>query len=108
MRALLAKDIAPFTKILAKMELKDIIKAVFTKKDDATDKEAKEGEMVSTLLSGILENYHKAEGEFFSFIANLEGKTAEDIARMPLPEFIQILTELFSEKNLPFLKSVSK
>ncbi len=105
MRALLAKDIAPFTKVLAKMELHDTIKAMFTKKGDTVDRE---GEMVSTLLSGIIENYHKVEGELFAFIANLESKTVEEIAEMPLSDFIQLLTELFSEKNLPFLKSVSR
>jgi len=101
MRVLMAKDIAPFTKILAKMELKESIKSMF--------KDSKEkGEMVSEIVWGVIENYGKAEKELFAFIADLEGKKPDEIAELPLPDFINIITELFSEKNLPFFKSAAK
>lgn len=102
MRTLLAKDIAPFTKIIAKMELKESIKAMFNNSDK--DK----GQMVSELIWGIVENYYKAEKEFFAFLANLEDKTADEIAELPLPDFINLITELFNEKNLPFFKLAAK
>jgi len=101
MRQLLAKDIAPFTKILAKMELKEAIKNMFA--NSGNDK----GQMVSELIWGIIENYYKAEEEFFIFLASLEGKTKDEIAEFPLPEFVELITELFSEKNLPFFKSAA-
>lgn len=109
MRALLGKDLAPFTKVLAKMELRDLTKTIF--KEWTKKKEGKEqrdlGVLASDLVWGIVENYHKAETEVFEFLAGLEGKTGADIGNLPLPEFIGLISELFSEKNLPFFKSAA-
>lgn len=105
MRALLAKDLAPFTKIIAKMELRDSIKSMFA--DSKKDKDER-GKMVTELIWGVIENYHKVEKEFFEFLASLKGKTSEEIAELPLPEFVNLVTELFGEKNLPFFKSAAK
>ena len=102
MRALLAKDIAPFTKILTKMELKESIKSMFANANKDR------GQMISELIWGIIENYYKAEQDFFVFIADLEGKTTDEISNLPLNEFIDLIKELFSEKNLPFFKSAAK
>ena len=102
MRTLLAKDIAPFTKILAKMELKESIKGMFS------NKEQERGSMISELIWGIVENYYKVENDFFAFLADLEGKTSEEIANLPLSDFINLVTKLFSEKNMPFFKSAVK
>lgn len=102
MRQLIAKDIAPFTKILKKMDLKESIKTIF----NGANKE--EGEMISELIWGIIENYHKAEKEFFSFLAKLENKKIEEIEQLPLTEFIALIQELFSAKNLPFFKLAAK
>ncbi|MDD5502478.1 MAG: hypothetical protein PHH26_03320, partial [Candidatus Thermoplasmatota archaeon] len=60
------------------------------------------------LLLGVLENYHKVEQDLFAFLGSLEGKSTDEIADMPLPDFINLLTELFGEKNLPFFKSLVK
>jgi len=102
MRTLLAKDISPFTKILSKMELKESIKGMFANSD------GNKGQMVSELIWGVIENYHKAEHDLFFFLAALEDKTQEEISELPLSDFINLITELFSEKNLPFFKSAAK
>ena len=99
MRTLIAKDIAPFTKILAKMELKESIKGMFVNSN------SEKGQMISELIWGIVENYYKAEQDFFSFLADLESKTIEEISILPLDEFINLIKELFSEKNMSFFKS---
>lgn len=101
MRQILAKDIAPFTKLIAKMKLKDSIKIMFSGSE-------KQGEMVSEIIWGIIENYSKVEQEFYIFLGSLEGKKPEEIAELPLPDFINLVTELFNEKNLPFFKSAAK
>jgi len=99
-RTLLAKDIAPFTKILAKMEIKESIKIIF-----AGSKQ--QGEMVSEFVWAIIENYYKAEKDFFNFLADIEGKTSEEIADLPITEFVDLIKELFSAKNFPFFKSAT-
>jgi hypothetical protein len=111
MRTLKAKDIAPFTKIIAKMELKDTIKNMFTKTESNENTEGKKksnGSMVSELIWGIVENYHKCESEFFAFLAGLEGKTTDEIAELPISDFIDLITSLFSEENISFFKSAAK
>ena len=101
MRTLLARDIAPFTKILAKMDIKESIKAIF-----GGSKE--QGEMVSELVWAVIENYHKAEKEFIAFLAGLEGKKPDEISDLPIGDFIDLVKELFGEKNFPFFKSAAK
>lgn len=110
MRELQAKDIAPFTKILAKMELKETIKEMFTRSTEKQEEEVKpnNGKMIAELVWGVIENYYKAEDELFTFLANLEDKTKEDISKLPLNEFIELIQELFSEKNISFFKSAAK
>jgi hypothetical protein len=107
MRTLLAKDIAPFTKIIAKMELKESIKAMFKpkEKDENGNEINNGGQMISELIWGIIENYYKAEQDFFLFMADLNEKTAEEISTLPLDDFINLIKELFSEKNLSFFRS---
>jgi hypothetical protein len=98
MRKLIARDIAPFTKVLAKMEMKDAIKNMFS-----SNKER--GDMIAELVWGVIENYYKAEQDFFAFMADLNEKTAEEISVLPLDDFINLIKELFNEKNLSFFKS---
>jgi hypothetical protein len=101
MRKLLAKDLAPFTRVLAKMELKSTIRGMFGDKKES-------GDMVSELVWGVVENYHKAENEFYAFLGGLEDKTPKEISELDLADFINIITELFSEKNMPFFKLAAK
>jgi hypothetical protein len=101
MRKLKAKDIAPFTKIISKMEMKDTIKTMFCG-------EHKDGEMVSEFVIGFIDNFPKAEKDLFEFLGELEGKPADDIAELDLSELINLVTSLFSGENIPFFKSVSK
>lgn len=101
MRTLKAKDIAPFTKILAKMGLKESIKNMFSENKE-------NGQMMSELIWGIIENYSKAEQDLFSFLGELENKSIEEIAELELPEFINLITELLSEKNVSFFKLAAK
>jgi len=113
MRALKAKDIAPFTKILVKMGLKENIKAMFvTSVGDKADKKKDGGispaELTTELVWGVIENYHKAEKEFFEFLANLEGVPPEAISELPLSDFIELVKELVSPKNLPFFNIALK
>lgn len=102
MRTIIAKDIAPFTRILSKMELKESIKNMFANSNKDR------GQMVSELIWGIIENYSKAEDDLFIFLASLENKTKDEISELPLDTFINLITELFSEKNLPFFKLAAK
>lgn len=102
MRSLIAKDIVSFVKLIAKMELKPVIKSMFNGSDE--DK----GQLITELIWGIIENYSKVEKEFYIFLGDLEGKTPEEIAELPSVEFINLIKELFNQKNMPFFKLAAK
>ncbi len=106
MRKLLAKDIGPFTKILSKMDVKQSLTSIWSDKEDGTKKD---GTQIGAELIGlIIENYHKVEDEFFAFLADLEGKTKDEISNMGLPAFIELVKGLVNDSNLPFFKSAVK
>jgi len=106
MRSLKARDIAPFTKILAKMEIKDSLKTVFG--NAVNGEKMTGGALTAELLGIVIENYYKAEKEFFAFIADLNGTTSAEISDMDLPDFINLIKELFSAENMGFFKSAVK
>ena len=104
MRALKAKDIGPFTKILAKLGIKDILKEFiefYTSKKTETQNEKKSEEKISTtqltakLIMLTIENYHNAEKDLFDLLADLNGKSSDDIADMPISELFVLIKELF-------------
>lgn len=101
MRKLLAKDIAPFTRILSKMDIKQSLTSIWSGGKNGT-------EIGAEMIGVIIENYHKVDTEFIDFLAGLEGKTAEEISNLELPDFIELVKELFGENNLPFFKSAAK
>jgi len=98
MRDLKAKDLAPFIKILAAMELREALKGMFSE-------DRSRGAMIAELIAAVLENYEKADQALIAFIAELNGATPEETADLPMGDFIGAIQELFSEKNLPFFKS---
>ncbi|MDD5016545.1 MAG: hypothetical protein PHO15_00420 [Eubacteriales bacterium] len=102
MRKLKAKDICPFTKIVVKMDIKESLKAVFEKSSD--DRNA----IISEFIWSIIENYEKVEGDLFAFIADINETTQDKIQDMELDGFIKLITELFSEENIPFFKSAAR
>ena len=63
---------------------------------------------MASIISGVLDNYYKAESEFFAFLADLNNCTAEEIADMDAGEFINLVKELFGVDNLGFFKSAPK
>ena len=95
MRTLIAKDIAPFGKILAKTDLKPILKETFF----GEKKPSNNNELVIEVVYKLLESTDKVMAALFEFLAYLESKSANEIEELPLDEFTDLLKELFSSKN---------
>ena len=129
MRALKAKDIGPFVKVLSKLGIKDLLKGFFensTKKEDAEnwkplngfeekteeekneEKREKGTKLISEIISLVIDNYYKAEKDFFAFLAEINETTSESIADMPAGEFFTLIKDLFSGENFPFFSLLSK
>ena len=101
MRELKAKDLLSFAKILNKMGVLDIIKAIFSVEA------GQHKELTGELIQAVIQNYDKAESELYAFIGELEGKPAEEIAELPLGEFITAIKAIFSE-GFSFFTSAQK
>jgi hypothetical protein len=112
MRALKAKDLGPFTKVLAKIGIKDLLKDFIDnsskRSGKAVDKSAVGSRLISDIAGLVIENYSNAEKELFEFLADINEKTVEEIADMTLMEFVGLIKELFSGENFPFFNLLSK
>lgn len=106
MRKLLAKDIIPMGKILAKTDLKPIIKEVFFEKKNQEDGNTG---LVVELVYKLLESMDKIAGSLFEFLAYFEEKNVKEIEELPMEEFVDLLHELFGDKNFgSFFKLAAK
>ena len=102
MRALQTKDLGLFSKIVSKMGIKEEIKGLFVDITDKTDKELEQlnQKLGVQLMLVVVENYWKAEKEVFTLLANLTGDKKEDIEKLPLSDFVELLKELSKDKSL--------
>lgn len=118
MRTLKAKDLGPFTKILSKIEIKDVIQNLFlnnepTKIDETPEDSKRRTEnrgrrILAEIAGAVIENYYKAEKDFIQFLSSVSEKPVNEIEEMPVGEFISLIMELFSADNLPFFKTAVK
>jgi hypothetical protein len=94
MRNLIARDIIPFGKILAKTDLRPVFKDVFS-----GDKKANNSEIILKLIYKILENMDIVGSALFEFLAYLENKEISDIEELPIDELVELIKQLFGDKN---------
>jgi hypothetical protein len=105
MRKLLAKDIIPMGKILAKTDLKPVIKETFFE----GKREEGNTALIVELVYKLLESMDKIAGALFEFLAYFEEKEVKEIEELPMEEFAGLLYELFGDKNFgSFFKSAAK
>lgn len=95
MRKLQAKDIAPFGEILARTDLKPVIKEVFF-----SSKEREKGESIMVdFVYQMLGSSEMLMNAIFEFVAYIEEKPVEEVATIPLKEFGNLVKELFGDEN---------
>ena len=117
LRKLEAKDIAPMASILSKIGMKEI-KNCFNPDDlqelasgkNAEDAAAAVGFTVIFDIAGVIFcNYEKCQDDIFRFIAGLSGKSKEEIAKLPLDAFFELIIEIVQKEEFKdFFKVVSK
>ncbi len=117
LRKLEAKDIAPMASILSKIGMKEI-KNCFNPDDlqelasgkNAEDAAAAVGFTVIFDIAGVIfGNYEKCQDDIFRFIAGLSGKSKEEIAKLPLDAFFELIIEIVQKEEFKdFFKVVSK
>ena len=117
LRKLEAKDIAPMASILSKIGMKEI-KACFSPDDiqglasgkSAEDVAAAVGFTVVFDIAGVIfGNYEKCQDDIFKLLASLSGKSKEEIAKLPLDTFFEMIVEVVRKEEFKdFISVVSK
>ena len=116
LRNLEARDIASVTTILSRIGIKEI-KGLFqseTVQKLLTSTDEKEqingGVEIGFEIAGlVLANYEKCQSDVFKLLASLSGKTVEEIASMPLPDFAEMVVAVIQQDGfMGFIKVVSK
>lgn len=102
MRELKAKDIFGFSRVLIKCDVKEDIKSISLKANNFND--LKQDEVGFELLFSLFEKMttKKAEGEIFTFFADLFEMSKADVENMDSVEFIDKALEV---ANVPKWKS---
>ena len=108
MRALQTKDLGLFSKIIAKLEIKEEAKKLFVtieptgKTDEEIEQEKKglENELAFDVGMLLIENYWKAEKDIHKLLANMTGKNVKEVEKLPLHELIELLQGLASDESL--------
>ena len=105
MRTLIAKDIIPMGKLLSKTDLKPMLKDLFF----GEKKTQNNSELAIELAFQMLENIDKIANALFEFLAHIEEKPVQEIEELPLDELVELLKQLFGDKNFgSFFKLAAK
>jgi len=105
MRTLKAKDVIPMGKLLSKTDIKPMLKDLFF----GGKKTRNNSELAIELAFQMLENIDKIANALFEFLAHIEEKTVTEIEELPLDELVELLKQLFGDKNFgSFFKLAAK
>jgi len=114
LRPLATRDLALFSKIIKKMEVrKDIVglfRVVNVEQGDMTDEEyqnkidelkrTEESRLMAELLIILVENYHKAQNEVYELLSRLADISVEEVAELKLGDFIKLLKGLAEDESI--------
>ncbi|AAK78044.1 hypothetical protein BJV85_000100 [Clostridium acetobutylicum] len=110
MRNLKTSDLFSLSRILKKMNIKDELKRLAAN-ITGTPKERKkaEKELEIDMIMLFIENISNAEQETYKFLADLSGKTPQEISEQAPKETISMIKEVFSKEGFnDFLSLASK
>ena len=114
LRPLTTRDLALFSKIIKKMEVrKDIVglfRVINVEQGDMTDEEyqnkidelkrTEESRLMAELLIILVENYHKAQNEVYELLSRLADISVEEVAELKLGDFIKLLKGLAEDESI--------
>lgn len=98
MRKLKTSDIPAFCRCLKKIGIKDEVKKIALEANDAQDAWSKGFDLLYNIFDLATEK--KGEAHLYEFLADIFGKTAKELADMPLDEFINGVKQIATENDL--------
>ena len=115
LRPLATRDLALFSKIVKKMEVrKDIVnlfRVVSVEREEGmTDEDyqikvneaeqTQNNKLMAELLIILVENYHKAQNEVYELLSRLADISVEEVAELKLGDFIKLLKGLAEDESI--------
>lgn len=110
-RGLQARDVAPMTRIMSKIgvkdvasalspeSLKEIVSGAATEADEGSRVQVAGLNLVLELATIVCENFHKAESDLFKFLASMAGMKEKEVAELPLPDVLDLVVAVFSSEG---------
>lgn len=108
----MAKDIAPMARIVSKIGVKEVSKAISPDTIDALTGDEKQVGIIGVgvivdVVGVICDNFDKAEDDLFSFMASMAGMKKTDVASLPIADMFELLYEIFTNEGFSdFFKRV--
>lgn len=99
LRTIEADDIDYLTEIIAQLDPDDIISCFdgFNPKNTTKNIETIGMKVMVKVGLKICKNYRKAKKDIHTLLSRLSGLSVEEIAHLPLPEFVGMITAVFKK-----------
>lgn len=100
-REIEADDIDYLTEIIAKMDADDLVSCFddIGTKSGGKNVEAIGMKVMVKVGLKICKNYRKAKKDIYALLSRLSGLSAEEIAHMPLPDFVGLIMAVFKSPS---------
>ena len=112
LRKLCSRDVFLFSRILSKIGIKQFQDCFEVEEQDGEEKLALSMTGLNVALNVIdilLANLDKCEQDVYTFLANVAGMTAEEVADLDMGVFAEMVIEVFQKKEFAdFFKAVSR
>ena len=93
-RQLCSEDLFPMFGLLNKIGFREFFKTSFQNIDLNEENLTSIGKTVMFELAGtVLSNIEKCKHEIFSILASVSGKSEDEISKLPLPDFAEMVIE---------------
>lgn len=97
----MAKDIAPMARIISRIGVKEVSKAISPETIAAITGDEKQIGLVGVgvivdVVGVVCENFDKAEDDLFSFMASMAGMKKSEIASLSIADAFELLYEIFT------------
>ena len=99
LRELKGKDVYQITKIINKLNIKEILESLFNSGDKGKDVQELGMSIVTNALTIILENLNAVEADINQLLADLTSTTVEEIEELSFLDYTQLIEDFVMHED---------
>lgn len=99
LRALKAKDAMTVLGLIQRLGLREPIKAIFESDWDNLDEQKFGFDIIDALVEAVIPNVEKHEQEVHAFLGDLANLSPEEVAELPLADYVGLYIAFFTHKD---------